>query len=155
MLTLHFLHTICHNPDMFRSTLPDIPEGRRSYLLRGRSLKSRTVLVCLVMTMFRRNVMSPSSGRRNCDLVRLSFTWTYSFCNVGHIQINIRRRGLSISLNGWATYQFGTNNVLLILIWKNVPTRWHYLSGILRPANSFTCFGWNIHPSSGARINCS
>jgi hypothetical protein len=30
-----------------------------------------------------------------------------------------------------------------------------FLSHILFPTNSCTCFGWNIHPSSGARINCS
>jgi hypothetical protein len=38
----------------------------------------------------------------------------------------------------------------------NVPTRWHFLLySILFPVNGSTCFGCNIHPSSGARINCS
>jgi hypothetical protein len=42
------------------------------------------------------------------------------------------------------------------LIFKNVPTRWHlFLYSILFPVNGSTSFGWNIHPSSGARINCS
>jgi hypothetical protein len=30
-----------------------------------------------------------------------------------------------------------------------------FLYSILFPANSSICFGSNIHPSSGARINCS
>jgi hypothetical protein len=30
-----------------------------------------------------------------------------------------------------------------------------FLCSILFPANGSTCFEWNIHPSSGARINCS
>jgi hypothetical protein len=41
-------------------------------------------------------------------------------------------------------------------VFKNVPTRWHFfLYSILFPVNGSTCFGWNIHPSSGDRINCS
>jgi hypothetical protein len=43
----------------------------------------------------------------------------------------------------------------IFTFFKNVPTRWHFLYSILFPANSSTCFEWNIHPSSGARINCS
>jgi hypothetical protein len=30
-----------------------------------------------------------------------------------------------------------------------------FLYSILFPVNGSTCFGWNIHPSSGARINFS
>jgi hypothetical protein len=30
----------------------------------------------------------------------------------------------------------------------------HLYSILLFPASRSTCFGWNIHPSSGARLNC-
>jgi hypothetical protein len=40
-------------------------------------------------------------------------------------------------------------------IFKNVPADDTFLCSILFPVNGSTCFGWNIHPSSGARVNCS
>ena len=37
---------------------------------------------------------------------------------------------------------------------NNFPTRCDYIQ-FLFPANCSTCFGWYLHPSSGARVNCN
>jgi hypothetical protein len=37
---------------------------------------------------------------------------------------------------------------------SNCPTRCNFIQ-FLFPANCCTCFGWHLHPSSGARVNCN
>ena len=56
------------------------------------------------------------------------------------------------------------DKVQLIICWwvraswisvNNCPTRCDYVQFYYISANSSTCFGWYLHPSSGAHVNCN
>ena len=65
---------------------------------------------------------------------------------------------LSVWLSGWLarlkdfTYETWTHILLNV---NYCPTRYDYIQFYHISVDSSTCFGWYLHPSSGAHVNCN
>jgi hypothetical protein len=55
-------------------------------------------------------------------------------------------------MNYWDSIHVLSNILLNVY---NCPTRWDYIQFYYISVNCSTCFGWYLHPSSGAHVNCN